>query len=380
MESNYKRLGNYIERLNRPNTDLKYGIDDVCGITNTKEIMQGTRANLNGRTFEKFTVLLPNEFIFNRRTSRNGERISLGYNNTGKVCILTEDYCHFRIKEDKQNELLSDYLYLYFCNPEFDRYARYNSWGSATEFFNWEDMCDVKLIIPDITEQEKIVRQYKTITDRIDMLEKIDLSLFNQGKNLMQLYYLNENYFSEEIVSIEDFCKSIYSGGTPSRTTDEYWDSKDVPWLKNGEIKNNIILDTEEYISEKGLTGSSAKLVEKDSVSMAMYCVSDIQVSYNNIPLTTNQAVLNMVTDSKIKSCFLFYLLATFGNDITSNANGSAQQNLSKEIIGSYTFNVPYLENSFFNCFQKNIEERILIAKEITELTKIKMIVLNRIF
>ena len=95
------KLGNYIERLDRPNSDLQYGIDDVCGITNTKQLVLGTKANLNGRTFEKFSILKPREFIFNRRTSRNGERISLGFNTSDRNWILTEDYCHFRIRKDK---------------------------------------------------------------------------------------------------------------------------------------------------------------------------------------------------------------------------------------------------------------------------------------
>ncbi len=171
MESTVK-LGNYIEKINRPNSELKYGIDEVCGITNNKEIMAGTRANLNGRTFEKFSVLYPGEFIFNRRTSRNGEKISLGYNNLDKVCILTEDYCHFKIREDKRSELNAEYLYLFFCNPEFDRYVRYNSWGSATEFFNWEDMCDVDIVIPAMSEQLKKVERIRALKERMTNLQE----------------------------------------------------------------------------------------------------------------------------------------------------------------------------------------------------------------
>lgn len=172
MKSNHHKLGEFIEQLSRPNSDLLYGIEDVCGITNTKQLIQGTKANLIGRTFEKFSILRPKEFIFNRRTSRNGERISLGYNQTNREWILTEDYCHFRIRKDKADILDSDYLYLLFLRPEFDRYARYNSWGSATEFFNWEEMIEVPIDLIPIEEQRKIVRQYKVITERVELLIK----------------------------------------------------------------------------------------------------------------------------------------------------------------------------------------------------------------
>ena len=174
------KLGNYIERLNRPNSDLRYGIDDVCGITNTKQLVTGTKANLIGRTFEKFTILAPREFIFNRRTSRNGERISLGYNTTDREWILTEDYCHFRVRKDKENILDPDFLYLFFLNPEFDRYARFNSWGSATEFFNWEEIIETPIPILPIDEQRRIVHDYQVITDRIELLRKINEKLEEQ--------------------------------------------------------------------------------------------------------------------------------------------------------------------------------------------------------
>jgi type I restriction enzyme S subunit len=170
-------LNEYIEELNRPNSDLVYGREDVCGVTNTKQITIGTKANLIGRTFEKFTILEPREFIFNRRTSRNGERISISYNYLGKPIILTEDYCHFRVKKECENILLPEYLYLYFSKSEFDRYARYNSWGSATEFFNWDDMCEVKLEIPEINIQKNIVRQCQIISDRINLLEELNETL-----------------------------------------------------------------------------------------------------------------------------------------------------------------------------------------------------------
>ena len=165
------KLGNYIEKLNCPNADLKYGEDDVCGITNTKKLVTGTKANLIGRTFEKFTVLAPGEFIFNRRTSRNGERISLGYNTTERDWILTEDYCHFRVRNDKKDIIDPDFLYVFFLDPEFDRYVRFNSWGSATEFFNWEEMVEVPIPILPIDEQRILVKRYRIIQERIKSLE-----------------------------------------------------------------------------------------------------------------------------------------------------------------------------------------------------------------
>ena len=179
--------------------------------------------------------------------------------------------------------------------------------------------------------------------------------------------------------TLEKYCKKICSGGTPSRENQDYYCNGTIPWLKNGEIKSNIILDTEERITELAVKESSAKLISKNSVSMAMYCVSEVQVSFNVIDLTTNQAVLNFQTGSFEESCFIYYLLASFGNELTSKAFGSAQQNLSKDTIKVYAFKKPLLEMPEFNYLQSNIELRIEITKEIASLKKLKDLLISSI-
>ena len=176
MKSNYNQLGQYIEMVSRTNSDLKYGIEDVRGCSNTKQMMQ-TRANLIGRTYEKFIVLRPQEFVFNRRTTRNGEKIGMAYNNTDREYIFTNDYVAFRVKQEYLDKLLPDYLYLFFCRDEFDRYARYKSTGSATEFFNWEDMCAVPFEIPPMDFQQLVVNTYKVLNERIEIKRKINDNL-----------------------------------------------------------------------------------------------------------------------------------------------------------------------------------------------------------
>ena len=180
MKSNYNQLGQYIEMVSRTNSDLKYGIEDVRGCSNTKQMMQ-TRANLIGRTYEKFIVLRPQEFVFNRRTTRNGEKIGMAYNNTDREYIFTNDYVAFRVKQEYLDKLLPDYLYLFFCRDEFDRYARYKSTGSATEFFNWEDMCAVPFEIPPMDFQQLIVNAYKVLNERIETKQKINDNLEAQA-------------------------------------------------------------------------------------------------------------------------------------------------------------------------------------------------------
>jgi len=155
-----KKLGLFIERVERRNSGLKYGFDDVRGVSNTKEI-RPTKADITDRSFTRFQIVEHQEFVFNRRTTRMGEKIGLGYNNIGEIFIVTEDYVVFRVADESL--LLPDYLNIFFRRPEFDRYARWDSWGSATEFFNWEEMCDVPIDLPPLPVQQKYVDVYNAM-------------------------------------------------------------------------------------------------------------------------------------------------------------------------------------------------------------------------
>lgn len=156
------RLGDYIELREIINTDLSFGIESVRGVNNLKQLMP-TKADLNGRDLSKFQVVHPGEFVFNHRTSRNGSKFSIALNSGTEPVICTEDYVVFRIKADAEKYLIAEWLYMFFNRDEFDRYVITNSWGSSTEFYNWEDICSVELLLPDISVQQKYVAIYKAM-------------------------------------------------------------------------------------------------------------------------------------------------------------------------------------------------------------------------
>lgn len=154
------KLGQLIEQVERRNSELEFGADDVRGISNTKQI-QKTKADISNRSFKKFQIVKDREFVYNRRTTRMGEKIGLGFNDVGYDFIVTEDYTVFKVKD--YSVLLPEYLFIFYNRPEFDRYSRWDSWGSATEFFNWAEMSDVDIIVPSLEIQEKYVDVYKSL-------------------------------------------------------------------------------------------------------------------------------------------------------------------------------------------------------------------------
>ena len=156
------RLGDHLELREVTNSDFEFGLDDVRGVNNLKQLMP-TKADISDRDLAKFQIVHPGEFVFNHRTSRNGSKFSIAYNDGDKAVICTEDYVVFRIKEESKQTVLAEWLYMYFNRPEFDRYVITNSWGSSTEFYNWEDICAVELNLPPYPVQWKYVAIYKAM-------------------------------------------------------------------------------------------------------------------------------------------------------------------------------------------------------------------------
>lgn len=156
------KLGDLICEITRKNDDLKYGIEYVRGVSNTKEIMP-TKADVDPNVINKFYVIMPNEFIYNPRTTRMGDKVGLAYNDTSTPLLFTFNNIAFAIKETAKTLILPDYLYIYFNRSEFDRYAIVNSWGSATELFTFTEMCDIDIKLPSIEIQQKYVAIYKAM-------------------------------------------------------------------------------------------------------------------------------------------------------------------------------------------------------------------------
>lgn len=160
MASTKYKLGELIEQLDDRNIDGEYGLNDVRGIS-IQKIFIDTKANMTGVPLKPYKLVSPGDFAYVTVTSRNGEKITLAHNTTDSTYIVSTSYVVFRVK--KIDILLPEYLYIYFNRPEFDRYARFNSWGSARETFAWEDMCDIEIDLPPIEIQKKYVDIYNVM-------------------------------------------------------------------------------------------------------------------------------------------------------------------------------------------------------------------------
>lgn len=153
-------LGKLLVRNTECNIKNKFDADSVRGLLNSKGITN-TKANIEGRDLKKFIVVRPGGFVFNHRVH---DKLGLGYNTSDETYLFTNDYVSFYVRPEFQNTiLLPDYLYMWYLRPEFDRYMLFKTYGSATLFFNWDNMCELEIQLPDISVQQKYVAIYKTM-------------------------------------------------------------------------------------------------------------------------------------------------------------------------------------------------------------------------
>lgn len=154
------KLGKLIELVTETNSELKYKADDVRGMTITKEIIP-TKANVKDTDLSKFLVVHPYEFIFNPRT--HGKKIGFGYNNSEDTFLISWNNIAFRVSSKAKDRVLAEYLFLHFNRSEWDREACFRSWGSSTEVFSWDALCEMEVDLPPIDIQRKYVAVYNAM-------------------------------------------------------------------------------------------------------------------------------------------------------------------------------------------------------------------------
>ena len=388
MKQNYKKLGEIVELIDERNKSLVS--TEVLGISIDKEFMPSV-ANTIGTDLSNYKLISKNIFACNPMHVGRDERLPVSLYLRDKPALVSPAYFMFRIKDE--NEVMPEFLMLLFKRDEFDRNCWFRTDGSVRGGITWEDICEIRLPVPDIKEQQKIVDTYNVITKRIQIKQKINENILKNGIMIVQNCVENAIYSNQtdseieeiknnlpenqKLMTIKEFCRNTKSGLTPSRTENVYWKNGNIPWLKSGEVHNNITVETEEYITEKATEETSAKILPKNTVLMAMYGVTAGEVGYLAIEATTNQAICGMICNSIEDAAYLYFALLQNQNEISSLANGGAQNNLSKELIENLKLLVP--ENISKLKLNVLIRNLILNTKELQKLNQLKQLIISRI-
>ena len=350
-------LGHYLELCSNKNTDLVYGIDDVRGVNNLKQLMT-TKADLNGRDLSKFQIVNPGEFVFNHRTSRNGSKFSIAYNDGDKPIICTEDYVVFKIRDDCKKILNARWLYMFFNRPEFDRFVITNSWGSSTEFYNWEDIQAIGLELPPLLIQRKYANVYNAMLENQKSYER----------GLDDLKLVCDAY-------IEDLRRQM-----PCEAIANYIEEvnkKNIGNLKLDSVRG--IATSKEFINTKanmeGVSLENYKVVEPGMIAF----ISDTSRRADKMSLALNQSCENYLVSSistviqtdntKLlpKYLYLFFCRTEFDRYARFHSWGSARETFSLDDMKEVRMPLPSID------VQKaivGIYEAYKIRKEINEKLK----------
>ena len=341
-----------IEEVKEFNTDLRYGLDDIVGVTIEKGLIP-TIANLTQTALDKFYIIKPETFVYNPRT--HGVRLGMGYNDTCNTYITTWNNVAFRVKDTAKNIVIPQYLWLYFCRPIWDRLTNFLAWGSSTIVFAWKDFLTIEIDLPSITRQREIVAEYETLTRRIRINEQIIQHLESTAQALYRKMFVDgidkENLPEGwRMGTLGEICSKIGSGSTPKGGKDCYTNSG-ISLIRSMNVFDfRFSYDELAHISDiQAASLDSVTIEEKDilfnitGASVARCCM----VPNNVLPARVNQHVMIIRSEKDFMS---YYLLCTLCSNeakrslLGMSQSGSTREAITKGEIESFKIVIPSTE------------------------------------
>ena len=363
MQSNYKRLGDYIRQVDVRNRELS--VTTLLGLSIAKHFIPSI-ANIIGTDMSNYKIVKPRQFGYVPVTSRNGEKITIALYEGTAPCIISQAYIVFEVVASEI--LLPEFLMMWFRRPEFDRYARFKSHGSAREVFEWEEMCEVMLPVPPIEEQQKIVAEYQAVERRIENNRRLIATLDATAQTIYRKMFVDnidpENLPQGWRKGIIGDLGTVITGKTPSFACPEDF-GDDIDFITPGEFKNDDIFYSSptRKLSKEGVNKLKSKLIPQFSLSVT--CIgSDMgKVRICKDECISNQQINSIITHSKHHVPYLFYTLRGMKKELQQLAVGSSTmpmlsksefENINmllpseKELEKFYNFAAPILSYCFF--------------------------------
>ena len=320
----YKRLGDYIREVNVRNRELEVKI--LLGLSVSKEFMPSI-ANTIGTDMSTYKIVERGQMVYIADTSRRGDKIAIGLLDEYEKAIVSQAYTVFEIINHEQ--LLPKYLMMWFRRPEFDRYARFHSHGSAREVFDWEELFDVMLPIPSNTRQREIVAEYETLKRRIRINEQMIQNLESTAQTLYRKMFVDgidkENLPEGWRMGTLGEFGNIITGKTPSCDNPEEFGCK-MPFVTPGDFTRfkKFAVGAERMLSDKGIKRLYNKVLPKSSVIVT--CIgSDMgKVAIASENCITNQQMNSIIVNFEEYSDYLFYTLFSMSKELKAMALGSS--------------------------------------------------------
>lgn len=313
MKEGYRLLGDFIRQVDVRNTDGKE--ENLLGVSVQKMFIPSI-ANTVGTDFTKYKVVKRGQFTYIPDTSRRGDKIGIALLTDYDEGLVSNIYTVFEVKDE--NELLPEYLMLWFSRTEFDRYARFKSHGSVREIMDWDEMCKVELPVPSIEKQRSIVKAYNTITDRIELKRKINDNLEATAQAVFQdqfaSYYgcdkIPEGY---SIVSLDSLC-TVKGGKRLPADCELLDDPTEHPYIRVRDVGGSryvCLTDQFQYIDEETHQAISRYIVNTGDIVISIVgtigLLGKIHSSLDKANLTEN--CVRLAGIHTVTSDYLYYTL-----------------------------------------------------------------------
>ena len=387
MSTEYKKLGQYIRTVDIRNTDLVSM--NLLGVSVKKQFIPSI-ANTVGTDFKKYKVVKKGQFTYIPDTSRRGDKIGIALLENYEIGIVSNIYIVFEIIDN--NQLMPEYLMLWFSRPEFDRYARFKSHGSVREIFDWDEMCNVELPVPDIEKQRKIVKAYQTITDRIALKQKINDNLEAMAQAIFQeqfasFYEADELPNGYSFVNLDNLC--TVKGGKRLPVDCKLLDTPtEHPYIRVRDIGNNRYVcrtNRFQYIDEETHSAISRYIVNAGDIVISIVgtigLLGKVHSSLDKANLTEN--CVKLANIHTVTSDYLYYTLCYKKQikEIELLTVGAVQAKLPMYNIQSMKILVPppkvvEIFQSKTDIFNKQIEANTV---EIQKLYQLKEVLLKKL-
>ena len=382
MKEGYRFLGEYIRQVDIRNKEGKK--ENLLGVSVQKQFIQSI-ANTVGTDFTKYKIVKKGQFTYIPDTSRRGDKIAIALLEDYEEGLVSNVYTVFEVIDTEK--LLPEYLMLWFSRPEFDRYARFKSHGSVREVMDWEEMCKVELPVPDIEKQRKIVKAYKTITDRIALKQKINDNLEETAQSLFQeqfAAFYNENELPDgySIATLDSLCS--IKGGKRLPADGELLDTPTAhPYIRVRDLGSNryvCLTNQFQYIDEETHSAISRYIVNTNDIVISIVgtigLIGKIHTSLNNANLTEN--CVKLANIHTVTSDYLYYTLCYKKQikEIELLTVGAVQSKLPMYNIQSMKILVPPAEviedfQHKFDIFNEQIEANTIEIQRLYELQSV---------
>ena len=348
------RLGRFITPVNIRNSDEVLGIDDVVGIS-TQKYFINTKADLTNVSTRNYKIVDTREFAYVADTSRRGDKISLAFNNLDKKVLVSSISTVFKVIDE--NILLPEYLYIFFNRPEFDRIARFNSWGSARETFSWDDLCDLEIHVPSIEIQKKYVNVYLAV--------KKNQNIYEDGLDdfSITLEALIENLRKTSRKRIADLVEESNEKNNDLVSRIESGVNIKKQFFKTRSGASNIA--NQKLVRTNYFAFNSNTSRNSDTISIALNTDASRIVSNTYVVFNCNMDLIEP------KYLFLWFKRKEFDRFARYNSWGSARETLSLDDIREYEIALPELkvQRSIVNIFEL-YEKRRDINKDLKKVLK----------